>query len=182
MHVSSSGRAFIGAQEGLRLRAYRDAAGNLTIGRGHTSMAGPPRVVPGMVITRAQADQILARDLLRYEEQVLREVHVALSQCQFDALADFTYNCGDGSLRKLVELSNLNSGDASRVPHELLQFNKASGRVLPVLVRRRKAEAAMFDGRYPAFLMLAAASALNTLRSLVAPMAMSRGVSSKMEP
>lgn len=164
MHVSTQGRAFIGVQEALRLRAYRDSVGRWTIGDGHTSMAGAPIVTAGMVITRAQADAILARDLLKYEAEVLREVHVPLSQCQFDALVSFTYNCGEGSLRRAAFLAHLNSGNAAAVPHVMLEFDRAGGRVLPALVRRRKAEAAMFQGHYPTRVHLLMASAFGLYR------------------
>lgn len=146
MHVSEKGRAFIGQQEGLRLKAYRDSVGVLTIGYGHTSMAGAPRVEPGMVISRTQADAILARDLLKYEAQVLHEVQHVLTQCQFDALVSFTYNCGEGSLRWLMAMAR---GSLTLFPVCMPHFDKASGQVLPALVRRRKAEAAMFQGHYP---------------------------------
>jgi lysozyme len=164
MHVSPAGRAFIGVQEGLRLRAYRDTGGIWTIGYGHTSMAGMPHVVPGMTITKTQADIILARDLLKYEAQVLAAVKVPLSQCQFDALVSFTYNCGEGSLRKLVALSGLNNGHYGAVPLHMMAYDVAGGRVLPALVRRRKAEAAMFQGRYPSRVALTLASMLGTYR------------------
>ncbi|QXX74219.1 lysozyme [Methylovirgula sp. HY1] len=149
MHVSDKGRAFTGAQEGLRLRAYPDVVGVWTIGYGHTTMAGAPFVHPGMVITRVQADQILARDLVRYEDEVLREVHVPLSQCQFDALVDFTYNCGEGSLARAAFLAHLNAGNYGAVPGILMEWDRAGGRVLGDLVRRRRAEGQIFQGHYP---------------------------------
>lgn len=149
MHVSTRGRAFIGAQEGLRLKAYRDSGGVWTIGYGHTSMAGAPHVQPGMRITRKDAEAIFARDLLKYESEVMREVKVPLAQCQFDALVSFTYNCGEGSLRKAVFLAHLNSDNVAAVPRVMLEFDTAAGHVLPALLRRRKAEAAMFEGHYP---------------------------------
>lgn len=149
MHVSDQGRAFIGAQEGLRLRTYRDAVGVLTIGYGHTSAAGPPIVNPYMIITKQQADSILARDLVKYEDEILREVHVPLLQCQFDALVSFTYNVGVGALAELVRVSDLNAHVYSSVPRHLPDFDHAGGRVLLGLYKRRHAEAAMFEGRYP---------------------------------
>jgi lysozyme len=165
MHVSAAGRAFIGAQEGLRLRAYRDSVGVWTIGYGHTSMAGEPRVSPSMVIMRVQANEILARDLEKYESEVLREVHVPLAQCQFDALVSFTYNCGEGSLRRASLLAHLNAGNYAAVPAALLTFDRAGGRVLGALVRRRHAEAAIFNGRYPSRVALTLASVLGTYRN-----------------
>ena len=149
MHVSDKGRAFIGVQEGLRLRAYRDAVGVLTIGYGHTSIAGHPMVIPGMVITQQEADAILAGDLVKYEDEVLRTVHVPLSQCQFDALVSFTYNLGEGNLERLVFSSALNARAYGNVPIHMRLYDRAGGRVLPDLVRRRQAEAAMWEGHYP---------------------------------
>ncbi|TAL80281.1 MAG: lysozyme [Beijerinckiaceae bacterium] len=162
MHVSSRGRAFIGVQEGLRLKAYRDSGGVWTIGYGHTSMAGAPHVQSGMRITKGEADAILARDLLKYEAEVMREVKLPLVQCQFDALVSFTYNCGEGSLRKAVFFAHLNSGNVAAVPHVMLEFDTAAGRVLPALVRRRKAEAAMFEGHYPTRAGLLLATVMRT--------------------
>jgi lysozyme len=164
MHVSPAGRAFIGVQEGLRLRAYRDSGCVWTIGYGHTSAAGQPAVIRGMVLSRAEADAILSRDLLKYETQVAREVHVPLAQCQFDALVSFTYNCGEGSLRKAAFLEHLNAGTYSAVPGILLNFDRAGAQVLGALVRRRKAEAAMFQGRYPSRVGLVIASLLGSYR------------------
>ena len=151
MHVSAKGRAFITQQEGCEFHAYRDATGVWTIGVGHTSMAGLPHVNPGMTITAAQADEILARDLVKFEAQVLSVVKYQLNQAQFDALVSFTYNCGEGSLKELVQHSGLNSGNVGAVPGQLEQFTHAGGHVLADLVRRRAAEAAMFaHGAYPA--------------------------------
>ena len=164
MHVSPAGRAFIGVQEGLRLRAYRDSAGVWTIGYGHTSAADAPAVILGMLLSRQQADAILLRDLLKYEAEVVREVHVPLAQCQFDALVSFTYNCGEGSLRKAALLAHLNAGTYSAVPGILLNFDRAGAKVLGALVRRRKAEAAMFQGCYPSRAGLMLASVLGTYR------------------
>jgi lysozyme len=145
MHMSAKGRAFLRAEEGCRLQAYKDATG-ITIGTGHTSMAGLPQVNPGMEITAQQADEILAKDLIKFAEQVSRIVHVALEQCQFDALVSFTFNCGAKNLEKLVAASRLNKGDHDAVPRMLEQYTHAGGRPLPDLVRRRAAEARMFAG------------------------------------
>jgi GH24 family phage-related lysozyme (muramidase) len=99
-----------------------------------------------MMISRGQADKILARDLIRYEEQVLHEVKAPLTQWQFDALVSFTYNAGEGSLRWLVAMSH---ASLALFPVYMLHFDRAGGKVLSGLVRRRKAEAAMFQDHYP---------------------------------
>lgn len=146
MHVSPKGRAFIEAQEGCRLRAYQDVKGVWTIGYGHTSMAGAPTVYRGLVVSKSEADEILARDLIKYEAEVLRDVHVPLTQCQFDALVSFTYNCGDGSLERVAVIAHLNAGDYAAVPRAMQEFDRSGGHVLTDLVHRRAAEARMFEG------------------------------------
>lgn len=151
MRTSPKGRAFIGTQEGLRLHAYQDAKGVWTIGYGHTSMAGTPHVSPGLIISAEEATQILARDLTKFEQQVLAEVKHALNQNQFDALVSFTYNLGAGNLRDLVRDSGLNQGNVAAVPRHMTAYDRAGGHLLADLVRRRAAEAAMFaHGIYPA--------------------------------
>ena len=146
MRTSPAGRAFIGRHEGLRLSAYRDAAGIWTIGYGHTAAAGPPVPVAGMTITAAEADAILGRDLARFEAAVTRLVTVALSQSEFDALVSFTFNVGEGALGRSTLLKKLNAGDRAGAAAEFGRWNKAGGRVLAGLTRRRAEERAMFSG------------------------------------
>ncbi len=147
MRTSPAGRAFIGRHEGLRLSAYRDAAGIWTIGYGHTAAAGPPVPVAGLTITAADADRILGRDLVRFETAVARLVTVALSQGEFDALVSFTFNVGEGALGRSTLLKKLHAGDRAGAAAEFGRWNKAGGRVLAGLTRRRADERAMFEGR-----------------------------------
>src|SRR5690348_16684215 len=84
--------------EGLVLTAYKDAVGVLTIGYGHTSMAGAPKVTPGMKITKQEAEDILRNDLKKYEGYVQELVKVNLSENQYGALVSFVYNVGKGNL------------------------------------------------------------------------------------
>lgn len=153
MKTGPKGLAEIMKWEGLRLRAYRCSAGVLTIGYGHTSMAGPPTVNPGMTITKAQAEQILKRDLRKYEKAVNDAVRVDLSQEQFDALVSFCYNVGPGGFRKSSALRMVNARRFDAVPAKLMLWNKAGGRVLKGLTRRRAAEGELFmsGGREPRF-------------------------------
>jgi lysozyme len=146
MRTSPAGRAFIGRHEGLRLSAYRDAAGVWTIGYGHTAAAGPPAPVAGLTITAAEADAILGRDLARFEAAVARLVTVALSQGEFDALVSFAFNVGEGALARSTILKTLNAGDRAKAAAEFGRWNKAGGRVLAGLTRRRAEERAMFAG------------------------------------
>lgn len=146
MKTSPAGIALIQQFEGRRLEAYKCPAGVWTIGYGHTSAAGKPEVKPGMVITKQEANDILVRDLVRYEDAVDRLVKVPLTQNQFDALVSFTFNVGEGALAKSTLLKRLNAGDYNAVPAELMKWTKGGGKELPGLVRRRRAECAMWRG------------------------------------
>jgi len=142
MKTSQRGLDLIKEFEGLYLQAYRCPAGVLTIGYGHTSVAGEPKVVAGMKITKQEAEDILRRDLAAVEADVGRLVKVPLTQNQFDALVSFQFNTG--GLGRSSALKRLNAGNYADVPAALLLWNKAAGKVLAGLTRRRKAEAALF--------------------------------------
>ena len=131
--------------EGCKLKSYRCPANVCTIGYGHTSAAGAPEVVDGMTITQAQADEILKRDLVKYESAVLGMVKVELTQNQFDVLVDFAYNAGVGALKSSTMLKKINSGSLDTVPDELMKWTKGGGKVLPGLVRRRQAAVAWWN-------------------------------------
>ena len=74
-------------------------------------------------------------------------VTVPLSQNQFDALVSWVYNLGNGNLTSSTMLKVLNSGDYAGVPAQIKRWNKAGGKVLEGLTRRRQAEADMFEGK-----------------------------------
>ena len=137
MKTSQRGLDLIKEFEGLYLQAYRCPAGVLTIGYGHTSVAGEPKVVAGMKITKQEAEDILRRDLAAVEADVGRLVKVPLTQNQFDALVSFQFNTG--GLGRSSALKRLNAGNYADVPAALLLWNKAAGKVLAGLTRRRKA-------------------------------------------
>lgn len=144
MQTSTTGRELITKFEGCILKAYWCPAGILTIGIGHTSADGSPTVAAGMIITRDEADTILARDLLSFEDSVTRLVKVPLNQNQFDALISFTFNLGAGALKGSTLLRKLNAGDYAGAASEFAKWNKAGGKVLAGLTRRRTAEAELF--------------------------------------
>ncbi len=130
--------------EGLRLRAYRDAAGVWTIGYGHTSMAGPPKVTPGMRITGEEAERILRQDVERFARQVAKalgpDVMARINDNQFGALVSFAFNVGIGNLKRSSVLRAVREGRFDDVPRLLMRWTKAGGRRLRGLVRRRRAE------------------------------------------
>jgi GH24 family phage-related lysozyme (muramidase) len=144
MKMSEEGLALIREFEGFRATAYRDAVGVWTIGFGHTAMAGPPDVTAGQRITRAEAEEILAQDVSRFAGDVARMIRVPLTDAQFSALVSFAYNVGPGAFRGSSVLKAVNSGDFAAVPRRLALWTRAGGRVLPGLIRRRAAEAALF--------------------------------------
>ena len=140
--------------EGCKLKAYRCPAGVCTIGYGHTAAAGLPTVIDNMTITQAQADEILKRDLVKYETAVRDMVHVDLTQNQFDVLVDFAYNAGVGALEKSTLLKKVNAAQFSDVPTELMKWTKGKipgkgMQVLPGLLRRRQAESAWWTADLP---------------------------------
>lgn len=144
MAVNKETLELIKSFEGLELIAYYDPVGVLTIGYGHTNAAGPPKIVPGMRITTQEASDILMNDLKKYEAAVSKYVKIPLNQNQYGALVSFTYNLGPGNLAKSTLVKKLNAKDYAGAANEFPKWNKAGGRVLNGLTRRRKAEQALF--------------------------------------
>lgn len=144
MRIDTHGLALIEAFEGFRGKAYRCPAGVLTIGYGHTSMAGPPAVKAGQSMTRVEAAKVLERDLGDFGAGVQDMVRTDLSDHQYAALVSFAYNVGLGAFRSSSVLRAVNARDFESVPRRLNLWVKAGPRVLPGLVRRRAAEGALF--------------------------------------
>ena len=146
MKMSAAGLAVVKEFEGLRLKAYKCPAAVWTVGYGHTSAAGNPIVTPDLVISNDEAEQILERDMVQYEDGVRKFVKVELTQNQFDALVDFAYNAGVGALQKSTLLKKVNAGKFDEVPAEFMKWTKGGGKELPGLVRRRRAEVKLWRG------------------------------------
>lgn len=147
MQTSDKGIALIKQFEGCKLTAYPDpgtGGAPWTIGYGWTQPVDGKPVRPGMTIDQATADRLLKTGLVSYENDVSRLVKVKLSQGQFDALVSFTYNLGSRSLSTSTLLSKLNAGDYAGAADEFPRWNKAGGKILNGLTRRREAERALF--------------------------------------
>lgn len=144
MTPSRKGLALIKRSEGRRLTAYVCPAGHWTIGYGHTSMAGPPNVTPGMKITAAEADKILLADLAKFSAGMMKKIKVGLTQGQYDALLSLAYNIGLGNFGNSTLLEKLNDGDVRGAAEEFPKWRKGGGKVLPGLVKRRAEEKALF--------------------------------------
>ena len=130
--------------EGWYPKAYKDPVGIWTIGYGHTDMAGPPKVTPNLTLTREEGEELLRRDLKKYQAGVERLVKVSLNDNQYGALVSFTYNLGEGNLGKSTLLRKLNQGDYIGASKEFAKWDKAGGKVLKGLTRRREAERVLF--------------------------------------
>ena len=140
MRTSDKGKNIIKEFEELRLEAYVCPAGVLTIGYGHTGKD----VVPGMIITEAQAEDLLARDLHDAELAVQREVVFGLAPHQFDALVSLIFNIGVGAFKKSTLLKKLNASDIVGAANEFNKWVFAGGKKLKGLQRRRDKERLLF--------------------------------------
>ncbi|HHA1489053.1 TPA: lysozyme [Enterobacter hormaechei subsp. xiangfangensis] len=144
MQTSEKGIALIKEFEGCKLTAYQDSVGVWTIGYGWTQPVDGKPIRAGMTIKQETAERLLKTGLVSYESDVSRLVKVGLNQGQFDALVSFTYNLGARSLSTSTLLRKLNAGDYAGAADEFLRWNKAGGKVLNGLTRRREAERALF--------------------------------------
>lgn len=124
--------------------AYYDPVGVLTIGWGHTNHH-LPRFDAATVWSQAQCDAALAGDMKTFEDHVNSLAKVPLEQHEFDALVSWAFNTGGPASASLWRL--LNAGNKSAIPANLAAWNKGGGRVLKGLVRRRKAEGLLFQGK-----------------------------------
>ncbi|MHA8112652.1 lysozyme [Kosakonia cowanii] len=144
MRISDKGISLIKQFEGLRLTAYQDSVGVWTIGYGWTQPVDGKPIRLGMTIKEETAERLLRTGLVGYESDVSKLVKVKLTQGQFDALVSFAYNLGARALSTSTLLQKLNAGDYAGAADEFLRWNKAGGKVLPGLTRRREAERALF--------------------------------------
>lgn len=143
MRISNAGRDFIIREEGMVLRTYRCQAGVLTIGVGHTG----PDVMEDMVISEHTAKSLFTSDVARFEACVNKAGE--RPQCEFDALVSFAFNVGTGNFLSSTMFKLLLKGESSLAAEEFPRWNKAKGKVLPVLTRRRAREKRLFlEGRY----------------------------------
>jgi lysozyme len=151
LHISDAGLALIKKYEGWYPKAYQDPVGVWTIGWGTTNMGPNGQVVwPGRQITKEEGTAFLAKDMEYFEEKVKALVTVPLTQHQFDALVSFTYNAGEGNLKKSTLLKLLNRGNYEGALAQFANWNRARDRntgqmiTLRGLTNRRRDEADLF--------------------------------------
>lgn len=136
MKISTTGLNLIKSFEGCRLTAYKCPAGVWTIGYGHTG-----NVKSGQKITQAKAESYLKSDLARFEKHVMSyDKKYNWTQNEFDALVSFAYNVGN-----ITGLTNEGKRTKKQISERITFYNKANGKVLAGLTRRRQAEKALFD-------------------------------------
>lgn len=140
MQYSKDGMALTEGFEECRLTPYRDGGGVWTDGWGNTH-----RVVPGFTITQEKADADLLANVSDAVDAVNDNVTVDLAQHQFDALVDWTFNCGIGAMKSSTLLKKLNAGDYEGANSELARWCKDNGVTVAGLLRRRRAEQALFN-------------------------------------
>jgi len=139
MNISGKGLDLIKSFEGFRATAYICPAGVLTIGYGSTG----PHAKKGMTITEAQGEELLRKDVARFERGVSALVGET-TQGRFDALVSFAFNIGLGALESSTLLKKHKAGDYAGAAEQFARWNKGGGKVLPGLTRRRAAETDLY--------------------------------------
>jgi len=142
MNISQEGLGLIKKFEGCELEAYVCAAGVWTIGYGSTK-----GVKEGDNISQEEADKLLLHEMDEYEGYITDNVTVDLKQNQFDSLVSWVFNLGPTNLKASTMLKVLNLGNFEGVPEQMKRWNKANGKTLDGLIRRREAEALLFEGK-----------------------------------
>lgn len=141
MIISPDGLALIKLFEGFRPMPYICPGGFPTVGVGHLIRQGEDFT---QGITEAEAEDLLRRDVEQFERAVVRLTPRQLDQGQFDALVSFTFNLGVGAYQRSTLRQCVIAGHDDLVPDQFLRWTRAGGMVRLGLVRRRKAEAALY--------------------------------------
>jgi lysozyme len=139
VELSTQGFDLLGQREAKRNKAYRDSQGIWTIGIGHTG----PEVVEGLVWTDEQVMEAFAHDSTWVLASIAL-VRAPLEQNQFDALVSFQFNTGWLEHQHCSLLNALNAGAYDLADQDFMLYDRASGKKLAGLDRRREAERALF--------------------------------------
>ncbi len=145
MTINQAGLDLIKEFEGFRAEAYRDPVGIWTIGYG-TTAAADVGIAPnaGMKISKADAEMYLARAIDKFSAQIDPKITAPINENERAAFLSLAYNIGPGAFAKSSALRKFNEGDKTGAANAILLWNKAGGKVLAGLVRRRGAERALF--------------------------------------
>lgn len=141
MRISEAGVDLIKSFEGCKLESYKCPAGIWTIGYGHTG----PSVTSGLSIDEQEAESLLYDDLVKFEDGVNKlTCELDITQGMFDALVCFAYNVGLDALARSTLLKLLKQNKVLEASEQFKRWNKANGKELAGLTRRRNAEAELF--------------------------------------
>tara|TARA_R110000787_G_scaffold285652_1_gene401934 strand:+ start:985 stop:1461 length:477 start_codon:yes stop_codon:yes gene_type:complete len=127
--------------------SYRCAANKATIGYGSLKLIDGSPVEDGMTISKQDAEDLLAHELHEYEGYINQAVEPDLKQNEFDSLVSWVFNLGPSNLRASTLLKVLNNKDYSDVPNQIKRWNKVKGVPNEGLMKRRNAEALLFQGK-----------------------------------
>ena len=145
MKLNKESSELIKSFEGCKLKAYQCSAKKWTIGYGNTFFEDGTPVVAGNAISQQKAEDMFELIANEFAAKVAKLVTSNVTDNQFGALVSFAYNCGVVNLQKstLLKKVNANHNDPS-IKAEFLKWNKASGKVLAGLTRRREAESNLY--------------------------------------
>lgn len=144
--ISKKGLDLITEFEGFYPKPYLCPANVPTIGFGTTRYPNGDKIkLTDSEITRAQALEYLAHDLIQFEKSVDALCVDTINQFQFDALVSFVYNLGATNLKNstLLKKVNANPNDPT-IALEFVKWNRANGKILNGLTRRRRVEAQLY--------------------------------------
>src|ERR1039458_4350438 len=142
MEYSKTGEALTERFEDCKLQSYQDSVGVWTIGWGHTK-----DVKPNMYITQGLADLFLTEDTKSAVNCINQFVTLPINQEEFDALVDFVFNLGCTNFQRSTLLKLLNQGSFKVAALEFSKWDRAGGKVVAGLLRRRLAEQEEFNGK-----------------------------------
>ena len=145
MKISAEGIELIRHFEGVRNRPYRCSAGLWTVGVGH--LIGDGKSLPkawNRLFSEKEINELLTRDIVRFERGVRMYIKVPLRQSEFDALCSFSFNLGLGTLQRSTLRQKINRGDKKGAAENLLRYCYAGGKVVRGLQIRREAEYKLF--------------------------------------
>jgi len=144
--IGTKGLNLIKSFEGLKLKPYLCPANVPTVGYGSTFYENGKKVkLTDPSITEQRASELLLDSLKGFERYVDSYCRDDINQNQFDALVSFCYNLGPANLKSstLLKKANVNPNDPT-IAQEFLRWNKAGGRALKGLTKRRQAESDLY--------------------------------------
>lgn len=145
MYINDATVDLVKTFEGFRAEAYKCPAGVWTIGYGTTASAGVGiSPAAGMKVSQAEAEGYLKKGLEKFSEEITPYIKAPINDNEFGAFLSLAYNIGSTAFRRSTALSKFNAGDKQGAANAILLWNKAGGKVLKGLVRRREAEKKLF--------------------------------------